>query len=241
MTPVVDRAARWWVGVALSLVLIAAGVLAASPLVAIVGPLLVIAGVAELTRRRERRADLDRVETLPVLVDRLVQELRSGASLGQACRQLGSSPGALAVDPSALRLLVVELDRGSGLPDASRALATQAGDPAVRLIAVTLDVLASNGGPAVPALRRLRHTLIGRVHRRHRSEAQAASVLASAALLVVAPVLFAVLLAGAEPDLARFYGRELLGAACVAASVVLSALGWWWIQWLMAGAGRADG
>ncbi len=215
------------------------GVLVASPLVACTAPIVILMAVAEAERRRRARAELARADALPQFVDHLLQRLGAGASLASACRSFAGAgsvagPGAEPLDP-----LTDALARGGTVVEASRALG-QRTDPSVRLVATTLRLLAANGGPAVPALRRLRHTLIGRAHRHRRAQAQAASALSSAGLLVVAPAAFALVLAGTEPALARFYLRRPLGAACATVSVVLSWLGWWWIQHLSARFRTAD-
>lgn len=206
------------------------GSLVHSPLLAVTAPLVIVLAIVESRRRRRWRAELARADALPVVVDHLLQRLGAGSSLSSACRSLAAvgGAGAQVSDP-----LVVALGRGSTLVDASRAIGTHP-DPSVRLLATTLRLLATNGGPAVPALRRLRHTLIGRAHRHRRAQAQAASATSSAGLLVLAPGAFAVVLAGTEPALARFYLNRPLGAACASASILLSALGWWWIQHLLA-------
>ncbi len=212
-------------------VVVGLGLLARSPLVVVTGSLVVALGLAEWGRRRRWAVEAARADALPPAVDHLVQQLRSGASLVQACRGL---------EADRLRPLVEALDRGATLVDATRVLGAGAGDPSVRLVATTLEVLATNGGPAVPALVRLRHTLVGRAHRRHRAEAQAASAVASAGLLAAAPALFAVVLSGAEPELAGFYLWEPLGAACATGSVALSAVGWFWLQRAVGRAGLED-
>ncbi len=218
---------------------VVAGVLVASPLVAFTVPIVVLLVVAEAGRRRRLRAEMARAEALPLFVDHLLQRLGAGASLSTACRsftgtELAADGGAAILDP-----LADALDRGSTVTEASRALGRQP-DPSVRLLAATLRLLATNGGPAIPALRRLRHTLIGRAHRHRRAQAQAASALSSAGLLVLAPAAFAIVLAGTEPELARFYLRRPLGAVCATVSVLLSGLGWWWIQHLSARFRTAD-
>ncbi|MEM9565168.1 MAG: hypothetical protein AAGA93_21270 [Actinomycetota bacterium] len=210
-----------------------------SPLVTIVGPLLALIAIGEARRRRRRRRAIAEADALPVLVERLIQQLRSGASLLQACRQAdepllmtGRSRSVTANGPGSagpLGSLIDAIDGGETLAEASRHLGSTA-DPSLRLLAMTLEVLADNGGPAVPALQRLRHTLVGRAHRRHRAEAQAAGAVASAALLALAPALFALVLAGLEPDLANYYLHETGGLACAAVSIGLSSAGWWWMQ-----------
>ena len=204
-----------------------AGVVA-SPLVLVDGPLLLALALIERRRRRRWRSASVGAEAWPGAVDRLIQHLQAGSSLVQACRSLGATVhSAVVLDP--LEGLVAALDRGVPLVDAAEALAVDE-DPSARLMGTTLAVLARNGGPAEPSLRRLRHTLVGRAHRRRRSLAQASSATASAGLLALAPGLFALILAGAEPDLAAFYLRSPLGTACATGSLLLSALGWWWIQ-----------
>jgi Flp pilus assembly protein TadB len=71
---------------------------------------------------------------------------------------------------------------------------------------------------------------MGRLHHRHRAEAQAAQAMASAGLLALAPVLFAGLLATVEPAIGAFYLRDPLGALCGTAALGLSGGGWWWMQ-----------
>ncbi len=210
-------------------ILAVTGILIASPLVACTVPIVIGLVVVEAERRRRTRAEMARADALPLFVDHLLQRLGAGASLGSACRSFtGVGPGVdgrvAVLDP-----LLDGLARGSTVVEASRALGHQP-DPSVRLLATTLRLLATNGGPAVPALRRLRHTLIGRAHRHRRAQAQAASALSSAGLLVLAPTGFALVLAGTEPALARFYLHRPLGAICATVSVLLSWLGWWWIQ-----------
>jgi len=227
------------VGLSAVPVIAVAGMLAASPLVACTAPIVVLLVLAEAGRRQRLGAEMARADALPLFVDHLLQRLGAGASLGSACRSFtGRGPGA---DGGAeiLGPLVDALARGATVVEASRALGRQP-DPSVRLVATTLRLLATNGGPAVPALRRLRHTLIGRAHRHRRAQAQAASALSSAGLLVLAPAAFAVVLAGTEPELARFYLHHPLGATCATVSVLLSSLGWWWIQHLSARFRTAD-
>ncbi|MEL6983999.1 MAG: hypothetical protein AAFO29_16365 [Actinomycetota bacterium] len=203
------------------------GVVIASPLVAVTGPVVVALALGEVRRRRRWRHEVAQADALPLVVDQLVQRLRAGSSLARACRSLDPGPGGDVVAP-----LIEALGQGRTLRQASQALGVTT-DPSVRLLSTTLGLLAANGGPAVPALRRLRHTLVGRSHRHRRASAQAASALSSAGLLVLAPTAFGLVLAGTEPDLARFYGHDPIGAACATGSVLLSALGWWWIHRLV--------
>lgn len=218
-----------------SLAALGLGVAVGSPLLAVAGPLVVALGEAERRRRWRWRRSLGRAESLPAAIDQMVQQLQSGASLTQAClsldRRVGPDGGG-ADGRGPLGPLIVALDRGATFRQAVEALERSGStfDPSIRLVATTLILLSGNGGPALPALRRLRHVLVGRAHRRRRAAAQASSAVASAATIALAPALFGLLLAGVEPDLAHFYLREPLGAVCAVGSVLLSASGWFWIQ-----------
>ncbi len=223
------------------------GWLVAAPTLIVVGPLLAVLATAEHRRRFELRYARAVSSAMPLIVDRLIHQLRAGHSLGRSCLSLGTPVAAhSAIGASAdtevldlIRPLTEGLAQRQTLAESARRLAVS-GDPAIRLFAVTVGVLADNGGPAVPALQRLRHTLIGVVNGQQRADAEAAQALASAGLLVSAPSLFAALVASIDRDLARFYLSEPLGAVCVLGSVMLSWAGWWWMQRHLAVAKRAE-
>lgn len=215
-----------------------AGLWIASPSLTVGGPLVAAMATAELRRHRERTVGREAAAVLPHVVDQLVQQLRSGRSLAQSCAGLDRLvPGQAADRLSPLPEL---LRSGRSLEESARALGASA-DHGVRLFAVTLEVLAVNGGPAIPALQRLRHTLMAVVHGRQRTEAESSQALASAGLLVLAPGVFAVLVAAVDPGAAELYLFEPLGAACIVSALVLSWAGWWWIHQILAAAERSTG
>jgi Flp pilus assembly protein TadB len=205
----------------------------AAPALIVAGPIIVVAGAVEYRRWRTARSRLVAAAAAPVLVDRLILQLRAGNSLPRSCTLLAAEPGAWLVRP-----LTAASDHRTTLAESARELATS-GHPATRLLGVTIAVLAENGGPAVPALQRLRHTLIGVANGRRRAESEAAQALASGRVLAVAPTLFAGLLAALDPSMARIYLRDGLGSVCVVGSLVLSWIGWLWIQRQLAAAGGA--
>ncbi len=206
------------------------GLAAGSPTVATSGPVAVLLAGCELGRRRSRAARRYRARALPAVVDHLIQQLRSGCSLRQGCLRLADLDAAVVPEP--LAPFLDALAAGRTLVEAADRLAADP-DRSIRLLAVTLRVLATNGGPAVPALQRLRHSLIGAVHAGDRTAAEAGQALASAGLLAAAPGLFAVVVAAVDGRVARLYLFEPLGAGCVFAALVLSTLGWWWMQRLI--------
>ncbi len=126
------------------------------------------------------------------------------------------------------------LDNGSSLVEAIAPLQVS-DDRATRLLAATLSTLTVHGGPAIPALQRLRHTLVAVVHDRQRAQAEAAQATASAGLLLISPAIFAVIVALLDDGVARLYLFEPIGSYCVLAAVSLSWLGWWWVHRTLAG------
>lgn len=207
-----------------------------SALVAVVGPLLVAIAVAEHRRRIRVEGARRLSRQYPVVLDRLVQRLRSGHSLHTVVAELDAGPDEIS---TLLAPAARALRAGCTLEAAVETLvAGGRTDRRVELLAATLGTLARNGGPAVPALQRLRFTLIGFVQAEDEAAAHAGQALASAALLAVAPGLFSVVVAVVDADARRLYVHEPIGAACVAGAVVLSYSGW---RWMSRAVGRAAG
>lgn len=211
------------------------GLLIASPSVIVGAPLVAVMVAVELRRYRRRAIRREAAVVLSQLVDQLVQQLRSGRSLAQGCARLDALASGQPADQ--LAPLPELLQSGRSLEESARAL-TASADHGVRLFAVTLEVLATNGGPAVPALQRLRHTLIAVVHGQQRADAESSQAMASAGLLVLAPGLFAVMVAAVDPGAADLYLFEPLGAVCIVTALVLSWIGWSWMHRVLRSAER---
>ncbi len=219
-----------------SVVAVGIGVAVSSPTIAVVGPILVGITAVEWRRARVRAGRRAATARLPAVVDQLIQQLRAGRSLAESCRLI-DSPTVVGPAPDPLLQLLTRLRARRPLAEAAAEL-TATDDPDVQLIAATLRVLANNGGPAVPALQRLRHTLIGVVHGRQRAAAESSQALASATLLVLAPGLFAATVATIDAQAAALYLYEPLGTGCLAIAVGLSWGGWSWMHRIV---GRAEG
>lgn len=225
------RGLRW--GRSRSVVLIATGLAliggaaTGSPTVAACGPVLVGIGFIEWRRRAALSAAGRAGDELVAAVDHLIQQLRSGLSLRRSCETLSgavsqtSAPDVVAVARG--------LEAGMTLADAAGGLRSHP-DCSLRLFGVTVETLAGNGGPAVPALQRLRMTVVAAAQARAQAEVEAAQATASAALLALAPLVFAAVVASLDRSAARLYLEEPFGLVCLVASLMLSALGWWWIQ-----------
>ncbi len=204
-----------------------AGTAVGSPAVAICGPMVVAIGLVEWRRRVRVTQAGEAADELVAAVDHLIQQLRSGLSLRRSCETLSDAVSAPAAPD--LVLLAHRLEAAVTLTEAAGRLRSHA-DRSVRLVGVTVETLAGNGGPAVPALQRLRVTLVASAQARTRAEAEAAQSTASAALLAVAPLVFAAVVASLDRSAARLYLEEAVGVLCLAVSLLLSAMGWWWIQ-----------
>ena len=168
------------------------------------GPLLLLLLAVEHRRRRRVNASRLFEQAMVQAVDDLIAGLRSGASLAEVARTVP--------EPFDGKTAVADGSIGS------------------RLLLVTIDQLVSKGGPAIPALQRLRHTLMGRVNSRRLAEAQSAQAAASAGMLLLAPVVFAVVISMIDPAIAHFYLSEPLGSGCVFCALVLAGGGWAWMQ-----------
>ena len=216
--------------VLLAVASVAGGLVGGSPLVAGVGPVVTWFAVLETRQRTSRREERKRQAVLPVVVDDMIQQLRSGLGLRTVC----AAPIEVAAGSGGMLASLVEaLRSGRSLRASVEALQREAGRqgwPDVQLLATTLAALVDRGGPAIPALVGLRLTLTGSVEARNRARVQSGQAQASAALLAGAPALFALVVALADHDVGRFYVREPLGAICVSAALVLSFWGWRWMN-----------
>lgn len=209
---------------------VATGLVFGLPVVVAVGPMVAAFAAVEAERRLRRARDRRRSTELPVVVDGMVQQLRSGMGLRSVCAEPVSAASEVS---EVLRPLGAALRCGGSLREAVGSLQAEAIRREwldVQLFAATLAALADRGGPAVPALQRLRLTLMGSVEARSRARIQAGQAQASATVLAGAPALFALVVALADPDVGRFYLREPLGAGCVAVALALSFGGWQWMN-----------
>lgn len=213
----------WWTGVPLA---IGCGAVASSPAILLAGPLLTVA--VRLGRQRWREHRRRRLVSIAVVdfVDRLALELRSGSSLPPAVRR------ALDEGTDALRQALEGVDRGlsAGEPVDVAIRRGLGVDDGLDLVAVTLTVLTHNGGPALAALDRVSDTLHAAARGDAEARSQSSQAMASAAVMAAIPVVFAAVVALVEPRAAAFYFSSVVGGVCVAAALVLVALGLAWID-----------
>lgn len=174
--------------------------------------------------RARRRAD----RALPAMLDQVTRQLRSGASLPVAVATAASA----GTDPGTLRL-GDDLAAGSGLAPAVATWHAACPTPARGLAAAALSLAGDAGGSVASVLDGVTDTLRDRIALDREVAALSSQARASAAVLVVAPLVFAVLAAVADPRVARVLLGSPLGWACLAAGASLDALGALWMSRLV--------
>ena len=107
--------------------------------------------------------------------------------------------------------------------------------PARRLVGAAVDLGAETGGATGQVLDGVADTLRERLALEREVAALSSQARASAALLVVAPVVFAVLAAAADPRVGAVLTGQPVGWACVAAGLLLDALGALWMRRMVGG------
>lgn len=211
----------------------AAGVVLVPAVAVVVGPVLAaVLGVAlgaapVAARRRCRSLRLAAIEAqVPVALDRVAGALRAGASLHGAIREAARhTPDPLGAD---LRRIARDADRGRPL-GAAIAGWVQGGPPTVELAGAALSLGAEAGGGMAQAVDGVAATVRERRELAAEARSLATQARASAALLAVAPLLFALLVSAADPAAARFLLGTPLGAACLVTGLGLEAAGLAWM------------
>ena len=200
----------------------AAVMVAAAILVAAAG----FAPASNAPSRWARRREDDRVASeLPALLDDVARSMRAGLSLRGALASAQTSvAGPLAGDVAAM----------VASSASSTAVLDQWADhrchvPGVRLVAAAL-AMADHTGVAARAIDGVADTL--RADRELRGEVRALSsqAQASALLIAVLPVGFAVVASMADPSTLRFLIDSPVGRLCLIGGLLLDAVALWWMR-----------
>jgi tight adherence protein B len=177
-------------------------------------------------RRREQRA-ADR--ELPDVLESVARALRSGASLGQAIAE-APTPTAPSLRTRWGALLAAVPTMGVAT---AAETAWTVGSAPQRLVGSALRLAADVGGPQARAIDVAAATLRQRLALDDELRAQAAQARASAAVIGLAPVGFAVLAAATDPGYVPFLVRSLPGACLLYAGLALDGAGLLWMARLM--------
>lgn len=219
-----------WIGLGVLAALL--GLATGGPAAAVVLAVPAAAGPAVALRLLAGRADRRLERELPAALELVARSLRAGSSLRDALAgAAASTPGRLGDDIGA-----VVGTAAAGLPLAA-ALDEWAGRrpcAGVRLAVAALALGAESGGATARAVDGVAATL--RAGEAVAAEARALSSQArlSAMVIALAPVVFTVLAAGADPRTTQFLLRTPVGLGCLAAGLALDAAAAVWMHRLTA-------
>jgi tight adherence protein B len=212
------------------------GAVAVTGLVATVSPggriLLVLVAVAPPVAVRLARGRLarQRCRQLPEALDAVAAGLRGGHGLA------GAIGGAAAVGPPLgpeLATISGDVDAGRPLAEAVDRWRATAADPHTALAGAALSVAATVGGPGARAVDGAAASLRDRLAADAEAAALATQAQASALVLTLAPLGFAVLLTSLDPTAARFLLGTPAGWLCINSGLGLDAVGAWWMSRLV--------
>lgn len=188
----------------------------------------VLAGPTVVQRWRAAGGDAALADALPDVVDAVAAALRAGAPASVAFEQ-----GAAAAPPrlaGGLLAAARSVERGVPLTAAVDGWAAGAGVDGSQLVATALAVTLGAGGHPARSLAGVAGTLRERRALRREVRALSSQARLSAAVIGVAPVLFAVVAAGTDGRTAAVLLGSPLGLACLTAGLGLDAAGWWWMD-----------
>ncbi|CAB4611852.1 unannotated protein [freshwater metagenome] len=173
-------------------------------------------------RQTRRRLDL----RIPEALDRVVRQLRSGATLPSALRRVGND------DPVFARIST-ELGQGRSLSDAVDDWRHEDQLPNRQLTATALDLASRTGGASAQVLDGVAASLRERVALEREVSALSSQSRASAVVLVVAPVVFAAAAAVVDDRILNVLVGRPIGWACMGLGLGLDALGAFWMARLI--------
>lgn len=216
--------ARWAVGLLLALVV--SLVVPSGRILFAVGAIAGPAGLLLAGGRAARR----RTAQLPEALDAIAAGLRGGLALPAAIA--GAAPVGTPLGDE-LAAVARTTDAGRSLDDAIGRWQEAATDPHTALAAAALTVAARVGGPGARAVDGAAASLRERLSTEAETRALATQGRASAAVLTLAPLAFALLLTSLDPAAGRFLLGTPIGWACIGVGLGLDATGAWWMARLV--------
>lgn len=225
----IDSPDHWWTAWVLVsgpgvVVAVAGG--GVGPAVVVMAAAIVVpaAGVGALTGRGALRVEAE----LPGLLDEVARALRGGASLVQALDTAGGGgDGRLARELGAVARSVAHSGDLRGALD--RWAERRADLAGVRLAAGALALGAETGGAQARSIDGVAATLRDRAAVRAELAALTAQARASAAVMGITPLGFAVLSAVTDPRVGAFLLHTPAGIGCLLAGLALDAAGLMWM------------
>lgn len=182
--------------------------------------------------RRWRRGP-DR-SSLPLVLELLARELRSGATVPVALRTIAETESAGA----SLRPVVERVDRGARVGDELDRWAAGLGSADAELARSVLRLGLRTGAALADSLDRVAATIRDRIELDDELRAMTAQSRASASILAVAPAGFLLVIGLADPSMVAPLVTTPIGWLCLTAGVALDVVGFWWMRRLVAGIDR---
>lgn len=186
------------------------------------------ARTARLRRFRRRSLGPPAPRAVADWCDDLARQLRSGAALREC---LGTTVAADPATRTATAPLRLAIERGRPTADALAERAERDG-PHLELARNVIRTAATLGGPAALAIDRTAAVLRQRAADHDERAAQAAQARLSGHVLTAVPLAMLALLLVTDADV-RNVVTTPIGAACVAAGLLLNTIGWWWMRKLV--------
>ena len=176
---------------------------------------------------RARRAQRRRTEHLPLVLDLLARELRSGVTLTTAVAQV--APG----DRTGLGSAIARIEQGEPVIDAIDRWLDGFPPADAAFVGGVFRLGLHTGAAIARALDRAAAAL--RAQQELTDEVRALTAQSRASALVVggAPAGFLAFVAATDAGAASFLFTEPVGWACVTAGLALEAVGFWWMRWLV--------
>lgn len=181
-------------------------------------------------RRMVGGADTRADRSVPLLLEAVARELRSGASLSAALLVAASGPDLDRGGTSSASALASALRRGVSVADAVSAWVGDDPSASRDLAGTALLVASQTGGATALVIDGVADTLRDRIALEREIAALSSQARASALLLVVAPIVVAALAAWGDPRIAGFLLGSPAGWACIVLGVLLDVVGAAWIH-----------
>jgi len=165
---------------------------------------------------------------LPELLETVARFLRSGSSLSVALREASDE-----LDETLRRELSMVLagaDHGRPLADSFADWARASSSPARQMVAAAMVIAHTLGGGAAHTFDALASSLRARASARREAEVMAAQARASALVIGVAPLAFAMVIAAVDPSTAGAVVQSGTGQLCVVGGVACEFVGLGWIR-----------
>lgn len=190
------------------------------------GRLLASGPLASLGRALDRRTRrlLDR--RVPESLDQVVRHLRAGSTLATALQRVGE-------DDPVLARVGRELGHGHTLQESVRAWRAEDDQPNRTLAATALELAASTGGASARVLDGVAASLRERIGLEREVAALSSQSRASAVVLVVAPVVFALVVAMVDHRILGVLVGRPIGWVCIGLGLGLDLLGGFWMARLI--------